>query len=65
MTNSEGIDQNNQDSNTIRAAELAAIGEVVTTVGYVISTLATVLALEEEERQEKTTIKICRNRLTI
>ena len=56
MTNGEGIDQNNQDSTAIRAAELAVIGEVVTTAGYVISTLATVLAFEEErqaERQEK------------
>ena len=44
MTNGEGFNQNNQDSTAIRAAELAVIGEVVTTVGYVISTLATVLA---------------------
>ncbi|MFC5591684.1 hypothetical protein ACFPRA_22620 [Sporosarcina soli] len=56
MTNTEGINQNNQDSNTIRADELAALGEVIFTVGYAISTLATVLALEEDrqvERQEK------------
>lgn len=56
MTYGEGIDQNNQDTTTIRAAELAALGEVVTTIGYAISTLATVLALEEDrqvERQEE------------
>ena len=52
MTNSESIDQNNQDSNTIRAAELAVIGEVLSTVGDVISTIAAVLALEEELQEE-------------
>lgn len=53
MTNRENIDQNNPDSNTaICAAELAVIGELVTTLGDAISTAAAVLALEEE-RQEK------------
>ena len=67
MTNSESIDQNNQDSTAIRAAELAVIGEVVSTVGDVISTIAAVLALEEERQEERqeSTRKICRNRLTI
>ena len=54
MTNRENINQNNQDSNTaIRAAELAVIGELVTTLGDVISTAAAVLALEEERTRTK------------
>jgi hypothetical protein len=56
MTNSESTDQNNQDSTAIRAAELAFIGEVVSTVGDVISTFAAALDLEEvrqAERQDK------------
>ena len=52
MTNSEGIDQNNQDSNPIRAAELAVVGEIISTIGEVISTIAAVLALEEELQEE-------------
>ncbi len=50
MTNSESTDQNNQDSTAIRAAELAFIGEVVSTVGDVISTFAAALDLEEERQ---------------
>ena len=52
MSNSDCNDQNNQDSNTIRAAELAVLGEVLSTVGEVISTIAAVLALEEELQEE-------------
>lgn len=52
MTNSEGNDQNNQDSITIRAAELAVVGEVISTIGEMISTVAAVLALEEELQDE-------------
>ncbi|AMQ06756.1 hypothetical protein [Sporosarcina psychrophila] len=53
MTNSEGIDQNNKDSNTaIRAAELAVFGEVISTIGDLISTIAAVLALEEARQEE-------------
>jgi rRNA processing protein Gar1 len=52
MTNSENIDQNNQDSTAIRAAELAVIGEVVSVVGDVISTFAAVLQLEEVRQSE-------------
>ncbi len=53
MTNRENINQNNQDSNTaISAAELAFIGELVTTLGDVISTAAAVLALEEERKEQ-------------
>ena len=52
MSNSDGNDQNNQDSNKFRAAELAVIGEVISTVGEVISTIAAVLALEEELQEE-------------
>ena len=50
MTNSESTDQNNQGSTAIRAAELAFIGEVVSTVGDVISTFAAALDLEEERQ---------------
>ena len=53
MTNGEGIDQNNQDSTLIRAAEIAALGEVIFTLGYAISTLATLLALEEDRQVEQ------------
>lgn len=52
MSNSDCNDQNNQDSNTIRAAELAVLGEVLSTVGEVISTIAAVLALKEELQEE-------------
>jgi hypothetical protein len=52
MTNSESINQNNQDSTAIRAAELAVIGEVVSVVGDVISTFAAVLQLEEVRQSE-------------
>ena len=58
MSNSDCNDQNNQDSNTIRAAELAVLGEVLSTVGEVISTIAAVLALElQEELQEESNNK--------
>ena len=52
MSNSDCNDQNNQDSNTIRAAELAVLGEVLSTVGEVISTIAAVLALKEVLQEE-------------
>lgn len=51
MKNRRNNDQNNQGSNEIiRASELALIGELVTTLGYIISTTASVLALEEERQ---------------
>ena len=50
MTNNGSI---NQDSTAIRAAELAVIDEVVSTVGDVISTIAAMLALEEERQDER------------
>ena len=54
MTNRENIDQNNQDFNkAISAAELSVIGELVSTLGDVISTAAAVLALEEERQEER------------
>jgi hypothetical protein len=54
MKDSESIDQNNQDSNTvIRAAELAVVGELLSTLGDVISRIADVLALEEERHGQK------------
>jgi len=53
MTNRENIDQNNQDFNkAISAAELSVIGELVSTLGDVISTAAAVLALEEERQEQ-------------
>lgn len=53
MTNNESINQNNQDSNkVISAAELAVIGELVSTFGDVISTVSAVLALEEERKEQ-------------
>jgi len=59
MTNRENIDQNNQDSNAvIRASELAVIGELVSTLGDVISTIAAVLALEEERQEKSETINM-------
>lgn len=49
MKDSDSIDQNNHDSNTVfRAAELAVVGELLSTLGDVISKIATVLELEEE-----------------
>lgn len=53
MTNSGSINQNNQDSNkAISAAELAVLGELVSTFGDVISTISAVLALEEERKEQ-------------
>ncbi|MDI2587118.1 hypothetical protein OR571_08385 [Psychrobacillus sp. NEAU-3TGS] len=53
MTNNESINQNNQNSNkAISAAELAVLGELVSTFGDVISTISAVLALEEERKEQ-------------
>ncbi|GGA46064.1 hypothetical protein [Psychrobacillus lasiicapitis] len=53
MTNSGSINQNNQDSNkAISAAELAVLGALFTTFGDVLATIAAVLALEEERKDD-------------
>ncbi|MFJ7825773.1 hypothetical protein [Psychrobacillus sp. NPDC096623] len=53
MNNSESNNKNKQNSNSsIRAAELAVIGELFSTVGEVISTISAVLALEEERQEQ-------------
>ncbi|SER79220.1 hypothetical protein [Psychrobacillus sp. OK032] len=49
MKDSESNNQNNKDSNTvIRAAELAVVGELLSTLGNVISRIASALEVEEE-----------------
>ncbi|MFJ8067101.1 hypothetical protein ACIQYS_21230 [Psychrobacillus sp. NPDC096426] len=59
MKDSESVDQNNQNSNTvIRAAELAVVGELLSTLGDVISRIAEVLASEEERHGQNDNKKI-------
>ena len=52
MSNSKNNDQNNQDSNVISTLELAVWGELLSTLGDVISTIAAVQALEEEKQEQ-------------
>lgn len=54
MKDSENINnQNNQDSSAaIRAAELAVVGGILTTIGDAISTISVALALEAERQSE-------------
>lgn len=51
LSNSKNNDENNQDSTAISTLELAVWGELLSTLGDVVSTIAAVQALEEE-RQE-------------
>jgi len=52
LSNSKNNDQNNQDSNVISTLELAVWGELLSTLGDVISTIAAVQALEEEKQEQ-------------
>lgn len=52
MNNRESNNKNNQYSNSLSAAELAVYGELLSTVGDVISTMSAVLALEEERQEQ-------------
>ena len=53
MNNRESNNQANQYSNSPSAAELAVLGELLSTVGDVISTISAVLALEEERQEQR------------
>lgn len=52
MTNGENNDQKNQDSNVISSLELAVWGELLSTLGDVISTIAAVQALKEQQQEQ-------------
>lgn len=53
MTNNENNnDQKDQESNEISTLELAVWGELLSTLGDVISTIAAVQALKEEQQEQ-------------
>ena len=52
MTNSENNDQTSQDFNEISTLEIAVWGELFSTLGDVLSTIAAVQSLKEQQQEQ-------------
>ena len=62
MSNSEGVDQNNQNSDTeIRAVRRAVMDALLTTIGDAISVTSIVLTSEEDHKEQQIKIDDLKN----